>query len=154
MKSSFSPFLHFYSLQIALANLFFETFTCFNPKWCHKHFQNRSLCWTELKENKFPWRHPCMCTPIDHRQRPITARVAFTSLYNVRCYRYLSLRIIYILPWHDWEFKVSLKFKSFINTRESHGPSFVLRLLKISLTKLLSSVRWTIPTIINYFPRI
>ena len=55
-----------------------------------------------------------------------------------------SRRIIYILPWHDWAFKVSLKLKSFINTRESHGPSFVLRLLKISLTRLLSSVRWTI----------
>ena len=77
----------------------------------------------------------------DHRQRPITVRVAFTSLYIVRCYRYLSPRIIYILPWHDWQFKVSLKFKSFINTRESHGSSFVPRLLKISLTRLLSSVR-------------
>ena len=37
----------------------------------------------------------------DHRQRPITARVAFTLLYNVRCYRYLSPCSIYILLWHD-----------------------------------------------------
>ena len=36
----------------------------------------------KTKKTSFPWRHPCICTLIDHGQRPITARVAFTSLYK------------------------------------------------------------------------
>ena len=36
----------------------------------------------KTKKTSFPGRHPCICTLIDHGQRPITARVAFTSLYR------------------------------------------------------------------------
>ena len=36
----------------------------------------------KAKKTSFPCRHPCICTLIDHGQRPITARVVFTSLYK------------------------------------------------------------------------
>ena len=38
----------------------------------------------KTKKTSFQWRHPCICILIhvDHGQRPITARVVFTSLYK------------------------------------------------------------------------
>ena len=36
----------------------------------------------KTKKRSFAWRHPRICTLINHGQRPITARVAFTSLYK------------------------------------------------------------------------
>ena len=35
------------------------------------------------KKTNFPGIQPCVCTLIDHGQRPITARVALTTLYNL-----------------------------------------------------------------------
>ena len=41
-------------------------------------------CFFEFEQNKasFLWRHPCICTLIDHGQWPITMCIAFTSLYK------------------------------------------------------------------------
>ena len=44
-----------------------------------------SVMLNKTKKTSFPWRHPCICSLMDHLwtwQRPITELVAFTSLYT------------------------------------------------------------------------
>ena len=43
---------------------------------------NLTKIFAMLNNTGFPWRQPCICTLIDRGQRPITARVVFTSLYK------------------------------------------------------------------------
>ena len=55
-----------------------------NPKKSRTHFQNPSAKLSNTTKNtNFPGIQPCVCTLIDHGQRPITARVALTTLYNL-----------------------------------------------------------------------
>ena len=78
------------------------------------------------KANKtiFPWRHhACICTPIDHGQRPITAGVTFTSLYkNDRPLYLFCLFVCFFCSTFDpgdlgenpWNFATNLVFFLFL----------------------------------------
>ena len=56
-----------------------------NPKKMSQTFSKPRAMLNKTKKTNVPWHHPCICTLRDHGQRPITAPVAFTSLYNVIC---------------------------------------------------------------------
>ena len=89
-----------------------------NPEKSCKHFQNRAPCWTPKRTQlSFPWRHRCV-----YWQRPITARVALTTLNkllsnttldqsarekSLGCYNMTDRQLILLkLTWHpkisDW----------------------------------------------------
>ena len=68
----FSVFLTCKQLQLN----FCRGFHLLNPKLSRKHFQNRAPCWTKQRK-QVCLNVICVSTPIDHGQRPITARVAF-----------------------------------------------------------------------------
>ena len=74
-------------------------------------FSNCGPFWTKETKIFFQWRELRVCTLIDHRQRPITERVVFNSLYklnkfcrrrtlhyNVRGYRCKSAKSMCRMP--------------------------------------------------------
>ena len=75
-----SPFFHFSSLWIAPAKL--EAFTCLIRNNLTNILKTAPAMLNKAKKTNFPWRYSCICTLTDQGPRPITARVAFSSLYK------------------------------------------------------------------------
>ena len=73
-------FLYFSTLQIAPDKCFWSL-SFAQSEIISQTFSKPRTMWSKIKKTSFPWRHPCICAVIDHLQRPITAHVAFTSLY-------------------------------------------------------------------------
>ena len=51
----------------------------------------------KAKKISFSWRHRSVCTLIDHGKQPITARVVFTSLYNLHLSPFDTARLLNLL---------------------------------------------------------
>ena len=85
VKSSFCLYFSIFLLGKQLLLNFFRDFHLLNPKKMSQTFSKPRAMLNKTKKTNVPWHHPCICTLRDHGQRPITARVAFTSLYNVIC---------------------------------------------------------------------
>ena len=80
----------------------------------------------KTKNTSFPWRHPSICTPIDHGQRPITARVAFTSLYNrvqINGWRYGKLFSLFSSKWRA----VFKMFAMLLRNKQAKAPKTLSR---------------------------
>lgn len=58
----------------------------------------------KTKKTIFQWRHPCIRTLIDHGQRTITGRVAFTSLYKGYHFSYAWCSAARASPAHMTQF--------------------------------------------------
>ena len=78
-----APVEHFRGFHLLLSEIISQTYS-----------KPRAML-NKTKKTSFAWRHPCICTLIDHGQRPIIARVAFTSLYKAFGWVFLSIYIIF-----------------------------------------------------------
>ena len=93
----FSVFLTCKQLQLN----FFRGFHLLNPKLSRKHFQSRAPCLTKQR------KQVCLdvisvSTPIDHGQRPITARVAF--ILRAFCANLLLFPVSFFFSFSALEF--------------------------------------------------
>ena len=50
----------------------------------------------------FPWGHPCVCSLIDHGQRPITARLASSIFYKLSTKQRAARKHLVIVKWPLW----------------------------------------------------
>ena len=50
----------------------------------------------------FPWSHPCVCSLIDHGQRPITARLASSIFYKLSTKQRAARKHLVIVKWPLW----------------------------------------------------